>query len=601
MAAEILEIKISSDVRSALEGIGQVTNSLLKVSAPAKSAQTSLEMLTPPSERIAQIFNDFRAEKFASGLEIVSKNSLRASKATKTFGTELDKAKLSTNQSTMALMNFGRIAQDAPFGLMGITNNLNPMLESFQRLKQTTGSTGSALKAMVGSLTGAAGVGVALSVVSSLLLVFGKELFGSKTAAEENTEALDALNDKLKESKAAFEALETSISNANKIGRVNLDIAFGKGSEADLLALQAQVNDVNTEIFKLENNINDLIDEKIAIEVDLDAEGVTERLAAIQTESDGYYKKLDQKEADRTLLFRQQAQIRTNIERDALKEAQDAANERNKAFQKMLADRNKMMAEFAAKFKAIKFENFKTFIDFSKLPKDFAAATKIIKDQLGDIFQPMETAFLLSGKKAGVLYGEELTKAIEAELNKKNKFVDALEKGGLKDARVKIEAQIVMPRRSSFADLLEGMKTIELKADGTTALRDITNEAKVAAETINEVLTPAFDNMFESILEGEDPLKAFFNGIMESIAMVIKKLIQAAIQAAILSAISGGTSSFGSQFKSLMGLGGGGVSAPGSIMGGSRAALSVNVNGRISGSSLNLVGARTMQRQSLFG
>jgi hypothetical protein len=49
------------------------------------------------------------------------------------------------NQASNALMNLGRIAQDAPFGFIGIQNNINPLLESFQRLKAETGSTSAAL------------------------------------------------------------------------------------------------------------------------------------------------------------------------------------------------------------------------------------------------------------------------------------------------------------------------------------------------------------------------------------------------------------------------------------------------------------------------
>ena len=47
--------------------------------------------------------------------------------------------------------------QDAPFGFIGIQNNLNPLLESFQRLKAETGSTGGAFKALSKSLLGPAG------------------------------------------------------------------------------------------------------------------------------------------------------------------------------------------------------------------------------------------------------------------------------------------------------------------------------------------------------------------------------------------------------------------------------------------------------------
>jgi hypothetical protein len=105
------------------------------------------------------------------------------------------------NQAANALGNLSRVAQDAPFGFIGIQNNLNPLLESFQRLKVETGSTGGALKALGGSLLGVGGIGFALSTISSLITVsilkYGslgnavKELFGTLSNLEKANTALN--------------------------------------------------------------------------------------------------------------------------------------------------------------------------------------------------------------------------------------------------------------------------------------------------------------------------------------------------------------------------------------------------------------------------
>ena len=78
--------------------------------------------------------------------------------------------------ASQSLINFSRIAQDAPYGILGIANNLNPMVESFQRLAKTEGGTKKALQAMAAGLMGPAGVGVAIGVVSSLAVTFSKEI-----------------------------------------------------------------------------------------------------------------------------------------------------------------------------------------------------------------------------------------------------------------------------------------------------------------------------------------------------------------------------------------------------------------------------------------
>ena len=74
-----------------------------------------------------------------------------------------------SNSAAFALQNLGRVAQDAPYGFIGISNNINPLLESFQRLKAESGSTGGALKALGASLIGGGGIGLAVSVVTSLI------------------------------------------------------------------------------------------------------------------------------------------------------------------------------------------------------------------------------------------------------------------------------------------------------------------------------------------------------------------------------------------------------------------------------------------------
>ena len=114
-------------------------------------------------------------------------------------------------------------SQGAPFGFLGIANNLNPLLESFQRLKASTGTTGGALKAFGKSLTGAGGIGLGLSVVSSLLVVFGDKLFGSGKAAKEAADANEALAKSYAADIVGLTSLVAIIQNTNakQLDRVN--------------------------------------------------------------------------------------------------------------------------------------------------------------------------------------------------------------------------------------------------------------------------------------------------------------------------------------------------------------------------------------------
>lgn len=108
----------------------------------------------------------------------------------KLASTQLGKLPRTSDQATQSLVNLSRVAQDAPYGFLGIANNLNPLLESFQRLKATTGTNVGALKALGASLTGAGGIGLALGVASSLLVVFGDKIFGASKKVEEAEDKL---------------------------------------------------------------------------------------------------------------------------------------------------------------------------------------------------------------------------------------------------------------------------------------------------------------------------------------------------------------------------------------------------------------------------
>lgn len=102
----------------------------------------------------------------------------------------------SAGQANQAITNLNRVVQDAPFGFVGIQNNIGPLIDSFGQLKMSTGSTGGALKALIGSLAGPAGVGLAVAGVSAAL-TFAIQGFSSWTRG---LGAAKEANDKLAES-----------------------------------------------------------------------------------------------------------------------------------------------------------------------------------------------------------------------------------------------------------------------------------------------------------------------------------------------------------------------------------------------------------------
>ena len=72
------------------------------------------------------------------------------------------------------LTQFSRIAQDAPFGIIGIGNNITATAEAFSSLKAQTGSTGGALKALASSITGTGGILLGVSLLTTGLTLLAQ-------------------------------------------------------------------------------------------------------------------------------------------------------------------------------------------------------------------------------------------------------------------------------------------------------------------------------------------------------------------------------------------------------------------------------------------
>lgn len=123
--------------------------------------------------------------------------------ATTNLGNAMRQIPSSSGAATNALTNLSRVAQDAPYGFIGIANNLNPLLESFQRLQKETGSTASALQAMAGGLMGPAGIGLALGAVSSIIVAFGPKIANFIKGVDAAKEAEDKFAESLNKAKAS--------------------------------------------------------------------------------------------------------------------------------------------------------------------------------------------------------------------------------------------------------------------------------------------------------------------------------------------------------------------------------------------------------------
>lgn len=93
-----------------------------------------------------------------------------------------------SDRASQSLINFGRIAQDAPYALNNfgsVANNIDPLISSFQLLVKETGSVGTAFKTLGASMLGAGGIGLAISIITSAITIFQMSARGAKEEVED--------------------------------------------------------------------------------------------------------------------------------------------------------------------------------------------------------------------------------------------------------------------------------------------------------------------------------------------------------------------------------------------------------------------------------
>lgn len=177
----------------------------------------------------------------------------------------LDKQARSSGTATNAMTNFNRIVQDAPFGIMGIANNIDPMVQSFQKLKAETGSTGGALKAMTSVLSGPMGMLFGINMLVFAVQVLPGLFSKISASLAGTTEKMKALKDAMKlQTIVSAESSSKNIGEAATLIQLRNSVDQVKDSKVKRKQIIDQINAVSPETLK---NLN----QRTASEKDLKA------------------------------------------------------------------------------------------------------------------------------------------------------------------------------------------------------------------------------------------------------------------------------------------------------------------------------------------
>lgn len=491
--AEGLKIQIGADVSQAIGGLKQVETAMQKTVSNSKAFEAS-----------------------------VGKS-----------GQALGKIVNPSNQATLALTNLGRVAQDAPFGFLGIANNLNPLLESFQRLKATTGSTGGALKALGKSLTGAGGVGLALSVVSGLAVIFGDKLFGTgraaKAAKEETNQLAESVakslvtltslvgivknvnssnEDRVKALKAINEQYAKYIPNLEKEGITANNIALAYDTITEALLRQAVVKGLQAEIQKeVEATAGKIIK-------------LTKEQERLRLESDKSVKPVYEKIAADKILQRGQESL-TKATTDGF----IAQQKQSQATKAQIGSTN-VLGQVINKLKEDLKETLKPLLNLTTSFDDLDVSIKEVKVKPKKITIDEQLAVKsVLDKPLRISATFKIEKLFEEDKKDPREYFDRF-----KDLKI-FDRPIVQPVKINIApDVIEGMKKAREELDR------MLEDARFVAGTISN----AFGQAFDQIASGKNVFEALGQALKQVVIDLIKAALQALIFRAIISAVPGG-------------------------------------------------------------
>ena len=407
----------------------------------------------------------------------------------------LKKLKPGSDQATNSLINLSRVAQDAPYGFLGIANNLNPLLESFQRLRVSTGSTSGALSALKSALLGPAGLGLALGVVSSLIVSFGDKLFGAKAS-------MNSYQKVVSEAKDEFVKMFASLSQAQN----NIDLV-----KRGLVSQQSALEQYNGTIGKVAGSANTWA------------------------------------EAEQKIINQGDAVVEVTLKKAAANIAYAKAGEAAFKLQELQYTQKQFEANEGS-LPAVARAAFR-----QKIKESLASATSEISK-----FKEMANNLLAEAgtitKNNGLLFAPELkTKASKVTV-KPDKFeIDRPAIGSVQIelpsvlVKLKVDRSVTQKGIDDISkELNRTLPTIDIPATprlpkntGAEKLTEQLLELKEIAEKVGESIADIFGNAFEAMLKGEDVIKSIGEGLRGLIIDIGKAIIKLVVMKTISSIVPG--------------------------------------------------------------
>ena len=490
--------------------------------------------------------------KAVIGAEFTGANAFnQANQAVSKTEQSLKKLVPGADRANQSMVNLSRVVQDAPYGFIGIANNIDPLLQSFTALKASTGSTGGALKALGSSLLGGGGLALGVSLVTSALVVFGDKLWGTSKKAKESADELERVK------KVISEVSRTS-------GEVRITASGNVEEEIAKVNVLSKVVQDQTKSYKERNNALEQL-KSINKNYFGDLTLESNSLATLTSRVEDYKNALISAAVVK--------EFSSDIAKTAV-EISKASNKYNELSNEVETIGKKLRATTKFQTESISAGSGNTVRvqtqtkEYTNLALQLDKANEALANQ-GDLLAQLDT--VSSASRSG------LAKAIEATLKLKPLSVSGtkvsadkldfeaqfasvkmlgkpieIEGALLSFKNAEFGTDLLKKAEYEFSDRLKSMEKLVIKPDiklspDVKSLEDIKKELTSLqqgftqlGQAIASVVTPALDEMVNNIGKGMNAFQAFGQMIVSIFKNVVTKLIQTAILSAIISAISGG-------------------------------------------------------------
>lgn len=359
-----------------------------------------------------------------------------------------------------SVLAFSRIVQDAPFGIIGIGNNITQLVESFGALQKQSGSTKTALRSLFTSLIAPGNLLVlGISALTTVFTIFSLRARTAKKDTDDLAQSFESLGQILDKQGASAEAEVARLNTLSKAAQ-NLKLSMD-----DRLAAVDEIQSKYPSYFKSLSNEDILAGHVSGAYKEL----TTSILAAAEARA---YEKAAEEESNRRLA------LRGNLIQNLIKQSETQRRIEKLQGSVAIAGEGGLNPLFLEESRARK--------ELLKLQKD----QKTIADQINQSYSKT------------ISYGKEIQKIFEGTPGALDSLLGGNGGGGgggKSPARKEIEAI-----DASFVKLERGITDMNAMSVGTriaAGLTDINREVDGTARRIGEYLPDRLDNLAVSFDE----------------------------------------------------------------------------------------------------